>query len=349
MIISTPGRICLFGEHQDYLGLPVIAMSISLRVQIKGDKISDRQIIIHKPDLDETESFSLNDLTYTKQRDYFKSGVMVCKKEGLTFSSGFECKITSQIPIRAGTSSSSAIIVSWIHVLSQLADEPVNWNQKKIGELAYKTEVEEFNEPGGMMDQYSTAMGHLIYLESKPKISIRSLNPNLGTFVLGDSGEQKDTMSILKRCRDNRLSIIEKLNTQNPDLDLHSCDSDFRIDGLNNDEKVLFKGTIRNRDLLRQGLPELEKDEPDHKLIGRLLTDHHVVLRDVLNVSTPKIEAMLVTAMNAGALGGKINGSGGGGCMFAYAPKNFEEVAEAIINVGGKAYIIQSDEGTRID
>ena len=36
--VSTPGRICLFGEHQDYLGLPVIAMGISLRSIIKGQK-----------------------------------------------------------------------------------------------------------------------------------------------------------------------------------------------------------------------------------------------------------------------------------------------------------------------
>ena len=34
MEISTPGRICLFGEHQDYLGLPVLAMAISLRINI---------------------------------------------------------------------------------------------------------------------------------------------------------------------------------------------------------------------------------------------------------------------------------------------------------------------------
>ena len=37
MHISTPGRICLFGEHQDYLGLPVIAMAISLRANLKGE------------------------------------------------------------------------------------------------------------------------------------------------------------------------------------------------------------------------------------------------------------------------------------------------------------------------
>jgi galactokinase len=58
---------------------------------------------------------------------------------------------------------------------------------------------------------------------------------------------------------------------------------------------------------------------------------------------------MLNAAIDVGALGGKINGSGGGGCMFAYAPENFEEVAEAIERVGGKSYIIQSDDGTRID
>jgi len=137
MQVSTPGRICLFGEHQDYLGLPVIAMAISLRGKIKGEKREDKEIIFHKPDLGETESFSLNDLSYTKPRDYFKSGIKVCQNERLTFSSGFECEITSEIPIRAGTSSSSAIMVSWIHFLSRMADEPANWDQQKIGKLAY--------------------------------------------------------------------------------------------------------------------------------------------------------------------------------------------------------------------
>ncbi len=348
MNISTPGRICLFGEHQDYLGLPVIAMAISLRVMLSGDKREDQQVIIHKPDLGETESFSLDDLNYTKSRDYFKSGIVVCKNERLTFSSGFECEITSEIPIRSGTSSSSAISVSWIHFLSQMADEPVNWDQQKIGELAYKTEVEEFNEPGGMMDQYTTAIGHLIYLESEPDITIQSLYPNLGAFVLGDSGEPKETMKILSRCRDARLKISEKLKTNNPNFNFHYFNEDD-MNVLNSDEKRLMTCTINNRDILRSALSELEQGEKDHSRIGTLLSEHHTQLRDVLHVSTPKIEAMLDAALNAGALGGKINGSGGGGCMFAYAPTNPEEVAEAIEKVGGKAYIIKTVEGTQID
>ncbi|HJL73969.1 MAG TPA: galactokinase family protein [Candidatus Marinimicrobia bacterium] len=349
MEISTPGRICLFGEHQDYLGLPVIAMAISLRAKIIGEKRPDNQVIIHKPDLGETETVSLDDLIYTKPRDYFKSGIIVCKNAGLAFSTGFECEVTSKIPIRAGTSSSSAISVSWIHFLSQIADVRPNWDQQKIGELAYKTEVEEFNEPGGMMDQYSTAMGYLIYIESEPDITIRSLNPNLGAFVLGDSCESKDTMGILSQCRDSRLALIQKLKINNPNSTVHSLDESADLSDLNTDEIELYKGTMKNRDLLKIALPEFEKDEPNDKLIGQLLSDHHHVLRDVLQVSTPKIEKMMDEALYAGALGGKINGSGGGGCMFAYAPENPEQVAEAIESAGGKTFIINSAEGTRID
>ena len=75
MEISTPGRICLFGEHQDYLGLPVISMAISLRARLIGKDRLDRKFIINKLDLNKVEFFSLDDLTYTKSRDYFKSGV----------------------------------------------------------------------------------------------------------------------------------------------------------------------------------------------------------------------------------------------------------------------------------
>jgi galactokinase len=56
---------------------------------------------------------------------------------------------------------------------------------------------------------------------------------------------------------------------------------------------------------------------------------------------------MLDAAMSAGALGGKINGSGGGGCMFVYAPNDPKKVAEAIEKVGGKSYLIRIDDGTK--
>ena len=347
MEITTPGRICLFGEHSDYLGLPIIAMAISLRAKISGQKRTDNQVIIYQPDINETETFSLKDLRYTKPRDYFKSCIKTCQNEGLVFSSGFECEVSSKIPIRAGASSSSAINVSWIHFLSKMADNPIEWTQEKIGELTYQAESTEFNEPGGMMDQYTTAMGHIIHLESEPHISIQSLNPELGSFVLGDSEQPKDTMGILKRLNDSRVEILNTLRAKNPTINIHTMNNDTNLSDLNKEQRKMYKGTVQNRNLLRKALVELKKNKPNYQLIGTLLTELHVVLRDIFYISTPKIESMLEAALSAGALGGKITGSGGGGCMFAYAPAHPEKVAEAIEQAGGKAYIVHSDDGTQ--
>ena len=55
--------------------------------------------------------------------------------------------------------------------------------------------------------------------------------------------------------------------------------------------------------------------------------------------------AVIEAGLKAGAYGGKINGSGGGGCMFVYAPEHPETIAEAIEREGGKAYIISKDRG----
>ena len=54
--VSTPGRICLFGEHQDYLGLPVIASAISKRISITGSKNGEDLIRIFLPDINNEES-----------------------------------------------------------------------------------------------------------------------------------------------------------------------------------------------------------------------------------------------------------------------------------------------------
>jgi len=120
------------------------------------------------------------------------------------------------------------------------------------------------------------------------------------------------------------------------------------ISFLSKNEQNIFKATINNRDILLKVLPELKKNNPDCSFIGRYLIKHHEILRDELGVSTKKIENMLDAALTAGALGGKITGSGGGGCMFAYAPNNPEIVAEAIEKAGGKSFIINSDIGTSV-
>ena len=348
MKIVTPGRICLFGEHQDYLGLPIIALAISLHSSIIATKRNDREIIVNMPNLDDMERFSLDDLDYSKNREYFKSAIKVCIKEGLNFTNGFESTIDSNIPIRAGASSSSSIVVGWINLISRLADNPPNWESQTIGRLAYEAEVLEFNEPGGMMDQYTTALGGCIYLSPEP-FFVKRLNPKLGTFVLGNSNEEKDTLGILKRCRDNRILMMERLNKRYPNLNFSNCNLEHGKSILNKKDQILLQATVGNRENLFSAYKELKKNEVNHNKFGQLLFEHHAVLRDKLNVSTNKIDNMVKASMDAGALGAKINGSGGGGCMFAYAPENFQDVANAIKKSGGDAFIINGEHGTRLD
>ena len=85
--VSTPSRICLFGEHQDYLGLEVIAAAINLRFYAKISeetiilyvKIRDERINTLNQDntehLYEIKTIDLSKpITYDHNRDYLKSG-----------------------------------------------------------------------------------------------------------------------------------------------------------------------------------------------------------------------------------------------------------------------------------
>lgn len=352
--VSTPGRICLFGEHQDYLGLPVIASAISCRIQIAAERIADNYIHLNLPDIGSQEQFSLSQLplTYQHDRDYFRSAINVLIRNGFQFSGGIDGEVQGRIPINAGTSSSSALLITWLNVLTQLADNAKTLDPKQLAELAYQAEVLEFGEPGGMMDHYSTAVGGVIYLESQPAIHLETYHPPLGTFVLGNSQEPKDTIGILGRVKHGMLRIARQLTELNADFSLHKTDitaiTEYK-DVLTKDDYILLKGTLSNRDILREALTLIQTSATgsfDRGRFGRLLTDHQANLRDAQQISTPKINRMIEASLNAGALGGKINGSGGGGCMFAYAPDNAEQVAEAIEREGGRAYIVSVDVGT---
>ncbi len=51
IISKAPGRVCLFGDHQDYLGLPIIATTINKEITIEANKNSTEEFKIFKKDL----------------------------------------------------------------------------------------------------------------------------------------------------------------------------------------------------------------------------------------------------------------------------------------------------------
>jgi galactokinase len=351
--VSTPGRVCLFGEHQDYLDLPVVPCAISLRVGMEGTKRPDQLAVLDLPDIGRRESFSLaSPLRYEQDRDYLRSSVNVMLRHGYTFACGVECTVHGDIPINSGTSSSSALIVTWIAFLARMSDQGKNLEPKELAKLAHEAEVLEFGEPGGMMDHYSTAYGGVLAIDFHPEIVVERIGVTPGAFVLGDSQEPKDTTTILARVKFGVLDICRKVSETRQGFSLHTAkheDIDQMSGFLSADQLQLLHGTLRNRDFTREARLLLARHPLDHRMLGSLLTAHHAVLRDVQQISTPKIERMMNAAIRAGAYGGKINGSGGGGCMFAYAPEEPERVAVAIEKEGGSAFVVRVDEGARVD
>ncbi|MCP4381997.1 MAG: GHMP kinase, partial [Hyphomicrobiales bacterium] len=168
--------------------------------------------------------------------------------------------------------------------------------------------------------------------------------------VLGDSGVPKDTHTMLKNVKSAALEAVAHLRNLLPSFDLHTTTLEEIRPFLKNLAprlREVLEANLIDRDLLVRARFLLAEKTLDHRAFGSLLTRHHEQLSRKKRISTGKIDRMLDAALNAGALGGKINGSGGGGCMFAYAPNEPESVAEAIRTVGGKAYVVRIREGLR--
>jgi len=375
--VSTPGRICLFGEHQDYLDLPVISAAISLRLSIDASARADTIVRIDAPDISKDFTFDIaqaaggNGVSQTPcptgaanqtgaasptgptgWRRFLLGGVKVLASRGYTFSRGLDCTMRGTIPIRGGTSSSSAMVVSWLNLLARASDQGMPLTPEECALTAWQAEVVESGGVGGKMDQYATAVGGLLFQEFSPATRVEPLPAALGTFVLGDSLAQKDTQGILARVKDRVLGIVRTARAEHPGFTLGSvalADVDHLLSSHTAEERTLIRATLRNRDITREGYDLLRGIEPAAGELGAMLDEQHSILAGTLAISTGKIDAMVRAALAAGAAGCKINGSGGGGCMFAYAPDAAEAVAAAIAREGGRPYIITVDEGTRTE
>ena len=116
--VEAPGRICLFGDHQDYLGLPIIACAINRFVKLSAISNEFEIFNLIMPDINSSRSFSIYEsFENLIPGDHFASAIRVAKRYGCIPNKGYSITITGKIPINAGLSSSSAIVVAWVSFL----------------------------------------------------------------------------------------------------------------------------------------------------------------------------------------------------------------------------------------
>lgn len=329
----------------------MIAAAIDLRVTAAGEVSEGDFLHIELPDMNKTLEFASSGIRYDGTGDYLKSVVKVLKEENLYRPRSIRAVVTGNVPIRAGTSSSAAFSVAWTGFLLRASGEDISRypaDAAAVAELAYRAEVAEFNESGGRMDQYASAMGGIVYLDFYKGMAVESLPMVMKEFVLGDSLEPKDTQRTLKRVRTAQEEAFGELSAYMEFTDnFHVTykEAEPFLNRISSERRPFLRAALMNHDITDRAKEELLKESPDINRLSDLMNAHHGHLRDDLKVSTQKIERMIDKSLGAGALAAKINGSGEGGCMFAFCPGKQEAVAEAIAAAGGTPYIINIGKG----
>ena len=212
------------------------------------------------------------------------------------------CRITltSDLPIAAGLGSSAAIAVSLLRAMSAFLGHPLL--PLELNDLAYKSEQAVHGRPSGIDNTVITNEKPVYYQRGEQLQFIQPGREML--FVVADSGIRKST-------RESTAQLAEDL-AANPD-------------------------TIRPH---LDAISDLVKESKRSFLMGDLEALGIAMNTDqehlsALDLSCPELDALIVAARQAGALGAKLTGGGMGGHMLALVtPETEEAVRQALISAG---------------
>ncbi|MFL2604360.1 MAG: mevalonate kinase [Flavobacteriaceae bacterium] len=335
---KAPGRICFFGDHQDYLNLPVIAGTIDRFINIEGKPNGNAHFKIKLIDFDSQIKINLNESMENLQKgDYLRSSIRVLKKSGIIVNNGYDIEIKGDIPIKAGLSSSSALTVAWLRFLTIAAGNNKKYSNEQFAKWAHESEVLEFNEAGGLMDQYTISIGGILYIRTS-NATFKKLNASLGTIIIGNSGIEKNTQEILSRLKNNALRAIDFVKKDYPNFKIQDSKKQDYYDLRKNlpfELHPYFYAAIFNYDITKNAILELENPVTDITNIANLINAHQEILDKKLNNTPQGMIFMMKAAKSAGAKATKIVGSGGGGCFLAMTdPQHEEKVINSILGAG---------------
>jgi len=351
--VHSPARVCFFGDHQDYLELPVIAGTIDRFMNFEVRPTTTNTFIMELSDLGQHMEIPIDPAQVYPQRaeiDFFRAGLRVAARYGYKAERGLRIRVSSDIPINAGVSSSSALVVGWLYTLALAFGNGVMPSKDLLGQMAFEAEVLEHQSPGGQMDQYTIAHGGLVHIKTGASIQVTPLSLTEMSLVLADSKIKKQTLTTLGSVRDCATQAIDQIRQRNPNFSLETAriqDLDQVISHVSPELRHYAEAAVRNHEITLAALDELRNETPNLAILGKLMSAHHHELSQVLNVSHPKIDQWIQIALSHGTYGGKIVGSGHGGCCVFLVPKaNQNTLCEELLEAGVPAvYLIKIDQG----
>ncbi|CAB3288584.1 Mevalonate kinase [Methanocaldococcus lauensis] len=286
MIVETPSKVILFGEHAVVYGYRAVSMAINLTSTIKINKINERKIILNLKDLNKSLSLNLNDTKdlNISNLDNNLSDFKYCLcaiKNTLNYLNiepefGFKMEISSKIPVSCGLGSSASITVGTIRAVSKFYNKPLK--DDEVAKLGYLVE-REVQGKASITDTFTITYRGILEIKNNKFKKIK------GSFE-----------EFLKSCK-FLIVYVEKRKKKTAEL----VNKVAKI----KDKDIIFK---KIDEIVEEALKTKNKED-----FGRLMTKNHELLKK-LNVSTPKLDK-IVNIGNIYGYGAKLTGAGGGGCI----------------------------------
>lgn len=300
----APGKVILFGEHSVVHNRPAIAMAIDKGVDVELNSRDDDIININIPVINYSEKLFLlnnvidyNHIHNNMITDYVFEVISLFK-----FDKGFDLEVNINMPLGVGLGSSAAVTVSCMKAISLYANE--DYDLETIAQKSRNIEI-TIQGAASPIDTSMSTYGGIIYINRQSKLSRIDFDMQL-PIIISDCNIEANTGKLVESVR---LKYVEYSEIMTNIFDAMGLIAD-------NAKVALEEGnsqSLANLMNLNQGL------------------------LDSIGVNTFELSDMVFTARKFGALGSKLTGSGGGGCIIAYAPNNTEEILQQL-NLKYKAF-----------
>lgn len=323
---SAPAKVILLGEHAVNRGEAALAVSLGLYstctltsdpaateylFQRTGQRLqrdmTTRAEILDLARIIDTYRAS-NDFAAIQQtvtRDFFAAAKYVLAAAGEMLPANLSITTSSTIPPSAGLGSGGSVFVTLAAALAHMLGQDTS--PQFLAEWALRGDVLAHGGTASGLDTQTSLYGGAIRYTSERQAEPVSYAKGL-TLVVGNTHVSAATSRVNERVRAWQAEQPARLHY-------------FREIGL----------------LVRQAEGYLRTG--DWPALGHLLNLNQLVLERI-GVSCPELNRLIEAALEAGALGAKLTGSGGGGTMFALAaPETAQAVAQAINSAGGEALL----------
>ena len=340
LMVKSPGRINLIGEHTDYNNGFVLPAAIDKFILVAIQKRDDDEIHLYSNEFKETAATTLQNLTTPgKQWPVYILGVVDQLQKARHKVGGFNLIVDGDVPIGAGMSSSAAVECASIFALNELFDLGIY--KMDMVKMAQKAEHEFARVMCGIMDQFASMFGKegmVINLDCETlKYEYVPIDLNGLTILLFDSGVKHSLASseynVRRQQCETGVNLVQKGEPQVKSLRNVTMPM---LEKYVKDELIFKRCKYVVEEIARLQIACEDLKNGAMQAFGKKMFATHEGLKNLYEVSCTELD-VLVDAVknNPDVLGARLMGGGFGGCTINLVK---EAAAEEIIKQTTEKY-----------